>query len=313
MTDHYVVMFSGGKGSWAAARVLVESGVSPSDMTLLFTDTNGEHPDLYRFLTEAAEDIGAELVWIDNDGQTIWDVFRKARMIGNTRLSVCSRILKQKPARDWLDANRDPETTKVVVGIDWTESHRLAAISFNYQPFQVVAPLTEPGAWSKDRVDAELAKAGIEQPALYAMGFPHNNCAGACVRGGQGQWVNLLETNPERYAQEEAEEQRFRDETGKDVAILRDRRGGTTKPLTLTALRHRVEGHEEVDRDDIGGCGCMTDLATDDEVAAIVGASVQTLTTKIPGPEASEPAAEPDNTAEPGPSPHRNSPVKGTS
>lgn len=262
----YVVMFSGGKGSWGAARQLLEAGISPGDITLLFTDTNGEDEDLYRFLREAAADIGSELVWIDNDGQTIWDVFRKQRMIGNTRLSVCSRILKQKPARDWLDAHCDPEDTRVVVGIDWTESHRLPAITRNYEPFTVVAPLTESGAWSKDRIDTELAERGIAQPALYAKGFPHNNCAGACVRGGQGQWANLLETNPERYAQEEAEEQKFRQETGKDVAILRDRRGGVTRPLTLTELRHRVEGHEDVDREDIGGCGCMTDLAMEGEV-----------------------------------------------
>lgn len=62
----------------------------------------------------------------------------------------------------------------------------------------------------------------------------------------------------ERFAHEEAQEQAFRDETGKDVAILRDRRGGTTKPLTLTALRHRIDGAPEtVDMDDLGGCGCM--------------------------------------------------------
>ena len=121
----------------------------------------------------------------------------------------------------------------------------------------LAAPLTSPDAWSKDRVSAELAKAGIDEPALYAQGFPHNNCAGACVRGGQAQWRLLLQQNPERYAQEEAAEERFRQETGKDVAILRDRRGGVTRPLTLKALRER----EEYDQDDWGGCGCTTDLA----------------------------------------------------
>jgi 3'-phosphoadenosine 5'-phosphosulfate sulfotransferase (PAPS reductase)/FAD synthetase len=258
----YVVMYSGGKGSWAAAKQL-----DPDAKTvLLFADTNGEHPDLYRFLLESADNIGCPLIVLDNAGRTIWDVFRKERMIGNTRLSVCSRALKQKPAREWLAKHGSPGTTKVVVGIDWTESHRLEAIKRSYAPFEVVAPLCEPGAWSKERVDAELEAAGIAQPELYAQGFPHNNCAGACVRAGQGQWALLLKHNPERYAQEEREENSLRDHLGKDVAILRDRRGGVTKPLPLTVLRKRIEGQPElVDMDDLGGCGCMG-LPMEDEV-----------------------------------------------
>lgn len=103
-----------------------------------------------------------------------------------------------------------------------------------------------------------------KQPLLYDQGFAHNNCAGACVRAGQGQWLQLLEHNPARYAHEEAEERAFREAIGKDVAILRDRRGGTTKPLTLEALRLRAQLEPEAitddDRMDIGGCGCTTDL-----------------------------------------------------
>lgn len=262
MAEKYVVQFSGGKGSWAAARYLRdEIGVDPADMTLLFADTNGEDVDLYRFLAEAAEDIGARLVVLDNEGKTIWDVFRKARMIGNTRLSVCSRVLKQKPCRDWLEANTDPATTTVVVGIDWTETHRLPAIERNWQPWPTLAPLTLPGAYSKRRIDELLATAGIAEPRLYGRGFPHNNCAGACVRAGQGQWAMLLRHNPERYAEEEFQEERFRAEVDKDVAILRDRRGGVTRPLTLRVLRERIEAEEDVDMLDLGGCGCMTDLA----------------------------------------------------
>lgn len=270
-------MFSGGKGSWGAARYLRdEAGVDPARITLLFTDTNGEDPDLYRFLHEAAADLGSELVVLDNDGATIWDVFRKQRMIGNTRLSVCSRKLKQEPARKWLKANTDPEQTQVVVGIDYTEAHRLPAIERNYAPWGVVAPLAERGGYSKARVAQLLAEAGIEEPALYGQGFAHNNCAGACVRAGQGQWKHLLDVNPARYAEEEEQERSFRQWIGKDVSILRDRRGGVLTPLTLESLRLRVEAATEespalIDLDDIGGCGCMTDLATPEEALALLG------------------------------------------
>jgi 3'-phosphoadenosine 5'-phosphosulfate sulfotransferase (PAPS reductase)/FAD synthetase len=185
--QRYIVQFSGGLGSWGSARFLRDAlGIEPERMTLLFADTNGEDPDLYRFLHEAAADIGAPLVVLDNDGRTIWDAFREARMIGNTRLSVCSRMLKQKPCRDWLTENTDPADTTVVVGIDWTEVHRLPAIERNWAPWLALAPLAEPGAYSKRDILDLLADAGIEPPRMYAQGFAHNNCAGACVRSGTG-------------------------------------------------------------------------------------------------------------------------------
>jgi hypothetical protein len=66
----------------------------------------------------------------------------------------------------------------------------------------------------------------------------HNNCAGMCVKGGQKHWLHLLEVFPDRYAEAEAREQQLRAELG-DVAILRERRGGVSRPLTLAELRGR--------------------------------------------------------------------------
>lgn len=62
MTKH-VVMFSGGIGSWAAAKRVAERH-GTADMVLLFTDTKTEDEDLYRFIDEAAADVGAPLVKI---------------------------------------------------------------------------------------------------------------------------------------------------------------------------------------------------------------------------------------------------------
>lgn len=285
----YVTQLSGGKGSAGAAK-LVQARLQPGDRHLaLFTDTKGEDPDLYRFLEETAEWADVEALVRAQDGRTIWGVFRDERMIGNTRLSVCSRALKQRVARRWLEENTDPADTVVVVGIDFTEAHRLEPIQRNYAPWKVWAPLCDPGAPSRARVDAMLEEAGIRQPDLYAQGFEHNNCAGACVRAGQAQWAKLLEVNRDRYLQEEAEELAFREFIGKDVSILRDRsrpsimarlgigeddveRVGKTwvvkatgeplpalLPLPLALLRARIESGEPlaVDWEDAGsGCGC---------------------------------------------------------
>lgn len=259
MTHEHVVFFSGGFGSWAAAaRLRAELGPD-IPITLLFTDTLIEDQDLYRFLWEATDHVGGNLVWIA-EGRTPWEVFRKERMMGNTRHDPCSKILKRQLSRRWVEDNCDPAQTTLYVGISWDESHRFDRIQPRWAPFTVRAPMCEPPFELLD-TDARLAMmrdAGLEPPRLYTMGFPHNNCGGFCVKAGQAHFALLLKHFPERYRKHEQAEQDFRQWIDKDVAILRDRRGGTTKPLTMAMLRHRIEGEQGIDSDDWGGCGCFS-------------------------------------------------------
>jgi hypothetical protein len=105
---------------------------------------------------------------------------------------------------------------------------------------------------SKADVLAALKLAGIAPPRLYAMGFPHNNCGGFCIKAGQAHFKLLLEKLPERYAFHEQQEQELRKLLG-DVSILRDRRGGKVRPLTLAEFR---AGYPNADKHEWGGCGC---------------------------------------------------------
>lgn len=259
----HVVMFSGGLGSWLTARrVAAEHGTD--DLVLLFADVGsgrsphvGEDEDAYRFINEAAANVGGELV-IVADGRDIWQVFRDDRFLGNSRLANCSKFLKQKPCRDWLEANADPDETIVYVGIDWTETHRLPAIEKGWAPYPVRAPMTEAPLLDRDDMQELCAEAGIALPRLYRAGFAHNNCGGFCVRGGQAQMELLLREHPERYAFHEAEEQKLRDHLDKDVSVLKDRTRGTTTPLTLRKFRERLEDQPDLfDPLDVGGCGCF--------------------------------------------------------
>ncbi|OEJ56695.1 hypothetical protein BGM19_00100 [Streptomyces agglomeratus] len=74
------------------------------------------------------------------------------------------------------------------------------------------------------------------------MGFPHNNCGGSCIRAGQRQWKHLLDVFPERFARAEREEEAFRSDRQKNVAILKRTRNKVTRPLTLAELRREHEG-----------------------------------------------------------------------
>lgn len=253
-----VVMFSGGVGSWMAAkRVAAQYGTE--DLTLLFTDTMIEDPDLYRFLDEAAANVGGTLVKVA-DGRTPWDVFHDERMLGNARIAPCSKILKQNVARRWVKDHCPVESTTLYLGIDWTEEHRYVRSAKAWEPYLVLAPLCDPPYLDKGQMLDALAETGIEVPRLYKLGFPHNNCGGGCVRAGQAHFSLLLDKLPDVYANWEQNEEEMRQFLNRNVAILRDRSGGTSAPLTLREFRERkIANVCPIDRTEWGGCGCFSD------------------------------------------------------
>lgn len=106
----HVVMFSGGVGSWAAARRVAEH-YGTEDLTLLFADTNMEDEDLYRFIQEAATNVGGKFVRVE-DGRTPWDVFFDERFLGNSRIDPCSKLLKRVLLDRWCNANCDATQAK---------------------------------------------------------------------------------------------------------------------------------------------------------------------------------------------------------
>ena len=262
MTAH-VVMFSGGVGSWAAAtRVAAQHGTDR--LVLLFADTLMEDPDLYRFLDEAAANVGVPVTRIA-DGRDPWQVFFDERFLGNSRIDPCSKILKRQLAHRWLVTHCDPASTRVYVGIDWTEEHRFTGLRARRaaQGWTYDAPLCERPFLSKGLMFDQLAAAGIRKPRLYDLGFTHNNCGGFCVKAGQAHFARLFRQLPERYAYHEQKEQDIRALLG-DVSILRDRAGGENQPLTLRAFREQLEAGEPFDPFAIGGCGCFSDDLDDD-------------------------------------------------
>lgn len=249
----HIVSFSGGLGSWMAAKRVAER-YGTEDLILLFANTLMEDEDLYRFLQEAAENVGGDFIGIE-DGRHLWEVFRDERIL-NHRLDPCSRILKRDLLDRWVRFHYTPDECIRYVGIDWTEEHRLERMIHRFAPYKVEAPLCDPPYLSKQDIRDCLAAEGIELPRLYRLGFPHNNCGGFCIKAGQAQFALLLRTFPDRYRYHEEKEQELIAELGDGAYILRDRRGGITKPLTLRAFRERLEATGEHDKQEWGGCGC---------------------------------------------------------
>lgn len=290
-----VVFFSGGLMSWAAAKRAVARW-GAENTTLLFTDTLIEDPDLYRFIDEAAANVGAPLVKIA-DGRGPWEVFRDEQIIGNQRIDPCSRVLKREIGERWLAENCDPADTILIFGIHWEESHRLATTGRDGKPRGLKNRYRQIGwpnvdatmcwaPWMSPQDVTRWAQAeGLTPPRLYALGFSHNNCGGFCVKAGEGHFMNLLKQLPEVYAHHEAQEEAFnaarpgkRRQTvlapervvGWKWVVREDFDGRERRvkvpdrkrvQMTMREFREAAVAGEEFDLFDVGGCGCFLEDA----------------------------------------------------
>lgn len=258
----HLIQCSSGAGS-AAAGKLAANRYGAENVRLLFADVNGEHHDNYRFLLEAWRWIGAPLVILDNGGRTIWDVFRKQRFLGNSRIDPCSKYLKREVIRKWMEQNYAPEQVVAHLGFDVSEGDRITKAFSRWAPWAVDAPLTwEPPVWKDQALDM-LAADGIEPPWLTRMRFPHANCGGMCVKMGHKQARKALDLVPDRFAEWERNEEAMRRFLGADVSILKDRKnlapGEKARPFTLRQLREQqTDGTLDLGGDGESSCSCMT-------------------------------------------------------
>lgn len=259
----HVVMMSGGIGSWAAGkRVVAEHGAD--NTTLLFTDTKFEDEDTYRFLDDAAQNIGADLIKIA-DGRDIWRVFEDAKFLANSRVDICSRVLKRELADKWIAENFTPDTVTVYVGIDWTEIHRYERLAPRKLPWIYKAPLCEAPYLTKMELHAWAEAEGLKKQRLYEMGMPHANCGGGCVKAGVAHWRKLYQQWPERYALWERKEQELYRRLPNAKPFLKKSDNGEMHYLSLRELRRdylepEADGEAcQIDLFDFGGCGCFVD------------------------------------------------------
>jgi hypothetical protein len=247
---NHIVNFSGGICSYLAAKRVIEK-YGPEDVTLLFADTKMEDPDLYRFVNDVVVKLGVNFTCIE-DGRTPWEIFFDERMLGNSLIDPCSRILKRSLLDKYTRTYFDLSDTIIYIGLDWSEIHRWDRFKARMEPWKVEAPMCDRPYLSKKWMINELIKDGIKTPRLYDLGFPHNNCGGFCIKAGQAQFRLMLDKLPELYAYHESKEQEIREYLGADVSILRKTENGIRRNLTLRELRES----EDFDKDEWGGCGC---------------------------------------------------------
>lgn len=220
---------------------------------LNIADTCFEDEDSYRFVRECMRRWAGKL-YIHRDGRTPLDVFEQKQLIPNSAIAPCTYELKIKPFERWLWTL--PKPTTIVSGLGWAEPHRIERIVHYHRhngkprPPQGFARRI-PGVYEDFpllwkpidfRPAAEIIRSwGIEPPRAYADGFPHNNCGGRCVKQGISEWQRLRVARPGRFAEmrDWELEQRAKGGARATAAILRERKGRVSTPLTLIELEQR--------------------------------------------------------------------------
>lgn len=186
--------------------------------------------------------------WIDAPEwawASIWDVFHRQGMMGNSLADPCSRILKRETLTAYiLDTYRYCDVV-LHVGITRDEIDRQLAIRRNWQAKGVQVEF--------DLCDVDLKGDSGERaekllgwtPRLYLQGMSHNNCGGFCVKAGHSQMARLLWYDRPTYDYHEGQEQAFQAKFYTSNTIMRDRvtiAGKTTSTsLSLAAFRLRME------------------------------------------------------------------------
>lgn len=260
---NHIISFSGGLGSFAVACWVKEH--YPSDnIVLVFTDTNFEDEDLYRFNAEVSEKLGLMLITLNNhDKLDPLTLMEKDNYLYNSHVANCSKKLKSKVFREWLKFV-PAENNTLYFGIGFDESHRRIAIQRAYSKYMVEFPLID----NIVDVNFYLKKYGIKRPRLYDMGFSHNNCGGRCIKGGIGHWINLFKKDYERFSQMRDFETKMNirlnkhHQTEQVYSYLKRYGSSYTLEQLETDFKNKGEQLQFDFGDDIGGCGCFVDYDT---------------------------------------------------
>jgi len=179
-----IATLSGGLASGYVAMMALAQ-YPRADVTLYFNDTLWEDGDLYRFLADL-ERVLQHPVTRDSDGRDVEELAYYHNALPNDRMPFCSRTLKADRLQRYM---RDGDTLLFGIGID--ERHRASRIATRYSGeaqrrdmrVSVRFPLIEQGV-TRDHIAAWYASVGIAQPALYGLGFKHNNCGGGLCAAG---------------------------------------------------------------------------------------------------------------------------------
>lgn len=226
LSDRVVCQFSCGAASACATKLAIERFGDRVRVVNAYLASEDE--DNRRFLLECERWFGRPVTVLRDEkyGANAAEVWRRKRFIVNRSGAPCSKALK----RDVLDAFREPGDT-IVLGYtaDPRDAARLDRYIDAHPEDTAWAPLIEAGMTKRACLDM-VARAGIELPRMYRLGYHNANCPG-CPKGGEGYWNKIRVDFPEKFAEVSA----IQDALGPGSYFFRNRKTGDRISLRMLA------------------------------------------------------------------------------
>ena len=188
-----LVWFSCGAASAVAAKLAVEAYGDRCEV--VYCDTMAtEHPDNARFFADVERWIGRPITVIRSEKYaTIDDVFERTRFMSSPKGARCTTELKKLPRLAFQGA-RDVH----IFGYTAEEQRRADAFE-EYNPGLLVEWILIERGYHKAGCLRELELAGIALPAMYRLGFDHNNCLGCVKSQSPGYWNRIRRHFPDVF------------------------------------------------------------------------------------------------------------------
>lgn len=183
--------FSCGASSAVAAKHAIDRY---PEVEVVYCDTSAdEHPDNQRFLREVERWLGRPITFIRSQKyRDIYDVFDQTGWLVGRGMAKCSTELKKIPRQEYA-----PADALHILGMTYDEPARIERFERQNPELNCAWVLRDLRITKQMCVD-ELLAAHIDLPAMYKLGYNHNNCLG-CVKGKMGYWNKIRVDFPDRF------------------------------------------------------------------------------------------------------------------
>ncbi len=190
-------MFSCGESSAVATKLkMAEMRGRPHELAIVRAIVTNEHADNDRFAADCERWFGHEITNIRSaDYGDCWDVWEKRRYLNGHAGAPCTLEMKKAPRQDW---EREWLPDVEVFGFTVDEQRRADNYRRQNPEIAIDTPLIRAGLDASDCA-AMVQRAGVERPAMYGLGFKHNNCR-TCVKArSPGYWAKVRQHFPDDF------------------------------------------------------------------------------------------------------------------
>lgn len=155
-----------------------------------------EHPDNDRFCADLEKWYGHPIITMcSQEFGSCEEVWRKRRYMAGVAGAPCT--LEMKKAVRW-DYERQFHPDLQAFGYTVEERDRAEDFRRNNPDVRLITPLIDKGLTKAD-CHAIVARAGIELPAMYRLGFNNNNCIGCVKAQSPSYWNRVRHFFPEVF------------------------------------------------------------------------------------------------------------------